>query len=270
MKPYASMVVSEGLGTMLLVLVGCSFVVLDFAPHSPVVQWIPDAGARRALTGFLFGTTGGLIAVSTLGKISGAHINPVVTLVFWLQKKLSGRLALQYVGAQLAGAIVGAFLLSRIFGSWASALHDAATLPGTSGVWVAVLGEIGSTICLVVGLLLFLRSPVLRKYTPAIFAPLYAFLVWAEAPLSGTSTNPARSLGPQLISHTWHAWWIYWVGPATGGLMGIGIMLGLFPWLWQEIEVAKLYHFHHDPHGIFRRERWHRSKPHPDHSIPWH
>jgi aquaporin Z len=94
-----------------------------------------------------------------------------------------------------------------------------------------------------------------------IFAPLYAILVWLEAPLSGTSTNPARSFGPELVSHLWHGWWVYWLGPLAGGFIGVAILLLQFPRLWQEIEIAKIYHFDHDPHHIFHRQRWHQIMP---------
>ena len=79
---------AEATGTGLLLLAGLSFVILNFGAGSPVLKWIPDPGLRRLITGFLFGTTGGLIAVSPLGKLSGAHLNPVVTFAFWVQGKL--------------------------------------------------------------------------------------------------------------------------------------------------------------------------------------
>jgi len=77
---------SELVGTALLVAVGCSFVVLDFGAGSPVAALVPGAGVRRALTGFLFGSAGALIAVSPVGKVSGAHLNPAVTFAFWLMR----------------------------------------------------------------------------------------------------------------------------------------------------------------------------------------
>ena len=83
--------VSEFVGTALLVLVGLSLVILMFGAGSPVARVVPDEGLRRLITGFLFGTTGALIALSPVGKESGAHINPVVTLGFWLMGKLDSR-----------------------------------------------------------------------------------------------------------------------------------------------------------------------------------
>ncbi len=247
---------SEFIGTALLIAVGCSFVVVDFAPSSPIVHAIASAGMRRTITGFLFGTTGGLIALSRVGKESGAHINPIVTLAFWMQRKISNKLAVLYVLGQCAGGIVGAYALS-FWGFWARTTHFAATIPGPSGNMVAVIGETAASFCLVVGLFLFLGHPKLRRFTPGLFAPLYAVMVYLEAPLSGTSTNPARSLGPELASHLWSGWWVYWVGPTLGSITAVIFMAWFMPLIHWEVRVAKLYYFHHDPYGVFHRS----SKP---------
>jgi aquaporin Z len=79
---------SELIGTALLVLGGLSCVIVMNGDGSPIPTMLPDEGARRAITGFLFGTTGALIAISAVGRISGAHINPVVSVGFWLGGKL--------------------------------------------------------------------------------------------------------------------------------------------------------------------------------------
>ena len=99
--------VSELVGTALLVLVGLTVVILMFGTGSPGAQTIPDEGLRRLITGFLFGTTGALIALSPVGTESGAHINPVVTFGFWMMGKLKSRNAVAYVLAQLTGAVLG-------------------------------------------------------------------------------------------------------------------------------------------------------------------
>jgi aquaporin Z len=72
--------------------------------------------------------------------------------------------------------------------------------------------------------------------------------LYAEAPISGTSTNPARSFGPAIISGVWQGWWIYWVGPLLGTLAAILAC----SFLAQRIEVAKLYHFESDRRRLFR------------------
>ena len=245
---------AELMGTALLVAVGLSFVILGFGQGSPVVHLIPGAGWRRLITGFLFGTTGALIALSPLGKESGAHINPVVTLGFWLIGTLRTRHALGYILAQLAGAVLGALPLMA-WGDMGRSVAFGATLPGVGyGAFWALLGEAATTFALIVGLLFFLRHRRLRPFTPALFPILYAVMVFAEAPISGTSTNPARSLGPAVISGAWHDWWVYWLGPLLGTFLGVAIyrFTGLN---WLTIEVAKLYHFGHDRYGVFRWKR---------------
>jgi aquaporin Z len=241
---------AELIGTALLVAVGCSIVILDFGASSPVTAVLPDAGARRAITGFLFGCVGGLIAVSPVGVVSGAHINPVVTLAFWLEGRMRGGVALGYVLAQLIGGTIGAVSL-RLWGTMGASVAYGATLPGPAGPWVAFLGEAGATFCLVAGLLLFVGHRRLRAFTPALFPFLYGLLVWLEAPLSGTSTNPARSLGPGLVAGDLHGWWVYWLGPLVGTLAAVELRRVLPMARSLEIEVAKVFHFRHDRYGIF-------------------
>jgi len=250
---------AEALGTALLVAVGISFVVLNFGQDSPVVQLIPNAGARRALTGFLFGTTGALIALSPLGKESGAHINPAVTLAFWLTGKLQAGHAIGYLLSQLIGAALGALPLLA-WGQMGRSVAFGATLPGQGyGTGIALLGETITTFLLIAGLFIFLRHRRLRPFTPALFPILYAAMVYLEAPVSGTSTNPARSLGPALISGDWQGWWIYWLGPLLGTLLGVAAFRLREDWL--KIEVAKLYHFGHDRYGVFNREGGLKGRP---------
>jgi aquaporin Z len=243
---------SELIGTALLVAVGLSFVILNFGNGSPVVAWLPDAGLRRAITGFLFGTTGAAIAISPIGKISGAHINPVVTLAFRITKKLTTRDAIGFILAQFIGSVAGSVPL-LLWGKMGRSIAFGGTTPGVDySIWTALAGEIVTTIGLIVGLFIFLGHKKLRPFTPLLFPFLYALMVWLEAPVSGTSTNPARSFGPAVVSGIWSGWWIYFVGPLAGMFLGLGIKQ--FSWLKKfRVEVAKIYHFRHDRYGIFKR-----------------
>ena len=248
---------AELVGTALLVLVGLSVVIADFGQGSPVVHLLPSAGVRRLVTGFLFGSIGALIALSPLGKESGAHINPVVTLAFWLMGKLKPRMALGYVAAQMVGAVVGSLPLV-IWGAMGRSVAFGATEPGAAyGVVLALAGETVTTFALIFGLFMFLRHDRLKHYTPALFPPLYALMVWLEAPLSGTSTNPARSFGPSLIANAWSGWWVYWLGPLIGTLIAVALYHAA-GWRREAITVAKIFHFAHDPHGIFHATRTER------------
>jgi aquaporin Z len=240
-------IAAELVGTALLVLVGLSIVIVMFGAGSPAVRLVPDEGLRRLITGFLFGTTGALIALSPVGKESGAHINPVVTWGFWLMGKLDSRAALSYVLAQLVGAAIGSLPLLG-WGAMGRSVAFGATLPGTGyALRSVVIGEAITTFALIGVLCIFLGFRRLRPFTPAAFPFLYAVMVYAEAPLSGTSTNPARSFGPMLISAEWHGWWIYWVGPALGTLAAVLV----FSFLAKRIEVAKLYYFESDRRRFF-------------------
>ena len=241
-------VAAELAGTALLVLVGLSLVIVMFGTGSPLPALLPSEGLRRLFTGFLFGTTGALIALSPLGKESGAHINPVVTLGFWMMGKLGTRIAIGYVAAQVVGACIGCLPLLA-WGAMGRSVALGATLPGAGYPLVVVLlGEVIATFTMVSLLSVFLGFRVIRPYTPALFPFLYAIMVWLEAPISGTSTNPARSLGPAVISGEWQGWWIYCLGPLIGAVSAVIAC----SFLAKRIEVAKLYHFESDRRRIFR------------------
>ena len=241
--------IAEMIGTGALLIGGLSVVIFKFGKGSPMAALLPDEGARRAITGFLFGSTGALIALSPVGKVSGAHINPAVTLAFWLMGKLHSKIAIGYVLAQLVGACVGVLPLLA-WGSMGRSVDFGATVPGAGYFTEAVLlGEVVTTFALVAGLCVFIGFRSLRPFTPALMPPLFSFMVWAEAPISGTSCNPARTLGPAIISGRWEGWWIFWVGPAVGALAATLAC----SFLAKEIEVAKLYQFDSDHDGLFRK-----------------
>lgn len=241
---------AELIGTALLVGVGLSIVILDFGQGSPLIQLVPNPGSRKLMTGFLFGSVGALIAFSPIGKESGAHINPAVTLGFWLIGKLKPRHLFGYVLAQLIGAVIGAAPL-LLWGQMGRSIAFGATQPGAAyGPGWALLGEAVTTSLLIFGLFFFLQHRRLQAFTPLLFPFLYALMVFFEADVSGTSTNPARSFGPAVISGNWHAWWVYWLGPLLGTLLGVSLyrLTGL---RWSTIAVAKLHHFNHDRYGVF-------------------
>jgi aquaporin Z len=249
MRVPAALLVAEFAGTALLIAGGVSIMILGFGAGSPVVSLLPDAGVRRLVTGFGFGAVGALIVVSPIGKVSGAHINPVVTLAFWLKGAIGGRLAVGYVVAQLVGALGGALPLLA-WGRMGGSVQFGATHPGAGfGPVAALLGEVVTTAALVLGLCLFVGHERLRPFTPLLFPVLYAVMVYLESPVSGTSTNPARSLGPAVVAGMWDGWWVYLVGPVAGALVGAGTHG--FTWVRRfRVEFAKLYHFEHDPHGV--------------------
>jgi aquaporin Z len=242
---------AEAVGTAVLLCLGLSLVILMFGAGSPIARLLPDENVRRPITGFLFGTLGGLIALSPLGTRSGAHLNPVVTIAFRLAGKLEWNVVFFYIMAQLLGGIAGCLPLFA-WGEMGRSVAFGATLPGAGFDTTSVfLGEVAATFTMITLLVMFLAVRKIRRFTPAIFAPIYSFLVWAEAPVSGTSTNPARTLGPALISGRWDGWWIYWAGPLLGGVLALAVC----SFMVKRIEVAKLYHFDSDRDRLFRRKK---------------
>jgi aquaporin Z len=252
LKYRSKFFISEFIGTALLLLVGLSIVIFMFGSGSPMADLIPGVKVRQMITGFLFGSVGASIALSSIGKVSGAHINPAVTMVFWLFRKLEVRLAITYILAQLTGAIAGCLPLI-IWGQLGRSINFGGTTPGTYyTVGQAFLGEIITTFIMVLLLIVFIGFRQIRQYTPYMFPILYAIMVPLEADISGISTNPARSFGPAVITGEWSSFWIYLTGPVTGALLAslAGSMLA------KRITIAKLYHFDSESEGdaLLRRK----------------
>ena len=240
---------SELVGTALLVLGGLSVVIVTFGDGSPMPRLVPSEPLRMTLSAFLFGTVGSAIALSWVGRESGAHINPAVTMGFWLMRKIDLRAAAGYIVAQLLGAWLGALPLLA-WGSMGRSVLFGATVPGEGySTAVVLMGEVVTTFGLIATLCVFLGFSHLRRYTPFVIPFLYAIMVPLEAHISGTSTNPARTFGPAVISGRWDGWWIYWIGPMVGTLIAIAVCFSII----RRIEVAKLYHFENDRRRLFHR-----------------
>ena len=240
---------AEFIGTGLLLLIGLSTVILMFGADNPVEKIVPSLVLRRVINGFLFGSIGASIALSPVGKASGAHVNPVVTMAFWLAGRLSLRDAGAYVMGQFAGAAAGCAPLLA-WGSLGASINYGVTVPGKGfSVVAAMMGEVATTFGLVAALCVFLAFHKLRNFTPAMIPVLYAIMVPLEASVSGISTNPARSFGPAVISGVWQHWWIYLAGPV------IGAFVALFACnrLAKRIEVAKLYYFETENKGVIHK-----------------
>jgi aquaporin Z len=156
-----------------------------------------------------------------MGAVSGAHLNPVVSLGFALRGNFPWRRVPSYILVQFAGAILATLMLRGLIGAHGSA---GLTLPGPGiSTTTALLWEVLLTTGLV--------SVVLGTASGAQqLGPVAAFGVGSYialaglvgGPVSGASMNPARSLGPALVLGNWTAWWAYLLGPAIGALFAVG------------------------------------------------
>lgn len=235
-------------GTTILVSAGVSVVIVMFGRGSPAVALLPNEGARRLVTGFLFGLVGALVTVSPLGRVSGAHINPAVSIAFLAEGKLAPRDALGYVVAQLLGGLVSIPLLAA-WGDFGRSVHYGATIPRAGEApWLPLLGEVCVTYALVTLIFVMASHRRTRHFTPWSIAPLFAVMVWLEAPLSGTSANPARSLGPAVLAGSLSSLWIYLLGPTTGALLAVAFLrLGMVG--VHRPPAARVAHFHLEEQG---------------------
>lgn len=214
----------EFVGTALLLAGGLSAVFLNFGATSPIAAHLPSMSARLLLTGLLFAGTGSLVALSPFGRRSGAHLNPAVTLAFWTQHKVHPHDLAGYIVAQLAGALTVVAALRLAWGSTARGLHLGATRPGHGFSPLDAAGlEMLMTASLVLMIFFFTSHTRTARWTPLGNWLLVATLVWQGAPYTGTSLNPARSIGPALLAPQLANVWVYIVGPCAGALLAAAV-----------------------------------------------
>jgi aquaporin Z len=205
---------AEALGTFLLVLAAAGGGLL----HAKGQISLSAAVVAPGLTV--------MAVILFMGAISGAHLNPVVSIAFALRRDFPWYRVAPYVLAQLVGATLAALFLLAVFGN---VEHLGATLPGPGyHPWQALLLEIALT----GGLVSVILGTASRAQNVGSVGALgvggYIALagLWA-APVSGTSMNPARSFGPALVSGDWSAYWVYVAGPLLGAVIAVGCAIVL-------------------------------------------
>lgn len=210
---------AEFIGTFWLVLGGCGSAVLAAA--------FPDVGIGLVGVSFAFGLTV-LTMAFAIGHISGCHLNPAVSVGLWASGKFDGKLLLPYIVVQVLGAIVGAGVLYVIatgqagfeVGGFAANGYGAHS-PGEYSMMAALVTEFVMTFMF---LLIILGATDARA--PAGFAPIaiglgLTLIHLISIPVTNTSVNPARSVGPALFADGGWALgqlWLFWVAPIAGAL----------------------------------------------------
>jgi aquaporin Z len=211
----------------LFMVSACGFVVLLEHPESPVRLAIADPTVRRALMGLAMGSTAVGLIYSPWGRQSGAHFNPATTLTFLHLGKVTPRDAAAYIAAQFAGGMAGVLVASLAFGELLAdrATNFAATLPGRHGVAAAFAAEVLITFVLMSVILRVSNHPARARLTGVCAGALVALYITVEAPISGMSMNPARTLGSALFARDWTALWLYFFAPPLGMLLAAEVYL---------------------------------------------
>ncbi|MBD2766581.1 aquaporin [Hymenobacter sp. BT664] len=199
--------VAEALGTAMLVAFGTGAAVVNEQTHAL------GHGGVAAAFGLVI-----IIVIQSVGSVSGAHINPAVTLAFWAAGRFPGQRVLPYLGAQFAGALAGSGLVS-LLATGDSTLG--ATLPAHSPSQA-----LGIEVILTFWLMfVILRVTAGSKEEGLLAGVAIGATVGLDAlvggPLTGGSMNPARSLAPALLSGHLSTVWVYMVGPVAGALLAV-------------------------------------------------
>jgi MIP family channel proteins len=206
---------AEFLGTFALVFFGAGAICIDFHLRASGGLGLP---AIALASGLAFA-----IMVCALGHISGGHFNPAITIAYWVTKRLSTLDSLAYWGAQLLGAIAAASFLklvmpedtgNNVFLGTPELMRD---YPRWSGM--ALEGIATFFVVLVVFATIVDERASFRSVAGFAIGLTIALGILVAEPLTGGALNPARALGPELVSRHWLNWGIYWVGPLGGGFL---------------------------------------------------
>jgi aquaporin Z len=215
------------LGTFMISAGG--FTALLEYPGSPVHNAIPNDFARLALNGFAMGLTAIALIYSPWGARSGAHMNPAVTWTFFRLGKVKPWDAVLYPIFQTLGGVVGVLLvkltLGRIFTEMP--VNYVVTVPGKAGVATALIAEVVIACGMMLMVLFMTNTPKLARFTGLCGGTLVFLYITFEAPLSGMSINPARTIASAFPSGNWTAGWIYFIAPIGGMLLAVEIYRAL-------------------------------------------
>jgi aquaporin Z len=188
------------------------------------------------------GLTAVALICSPWGQRSGAHLNPGVTLAFlWLGKVRKPDAAF-YIAAQFTGGAAGVWVASLAAGAWLRhpAVNYVVTVPGAAGTAAAFAAEAGISAVLIGTVLAASNSRSFERFTPWLAGALLACYIVIEAPVSGMSMNPARTLASAIFGGRWTALWVYFTAPPLGMLTAARLFI-----LWRggrAVLCAKLHH----------------------------
>jgi aquaporin Z len=237
--------VMEAAALGMFMLSACAFTVLLEHPGSPIHQaLVNEPLLRRMLMGLAMGLSAIVIICSPWGQRSGAHMNPAVTLTFLTLRKIAPWDAMFYIIFQFLGGLSGVWVAAVAIGPSLqdAAVNYAVTAPGPAGVGVAFLAELVISALLMTTVLNVSNHRRLSRYTPFFAGALVAMFITFEAPLSGMSMNPARTVASGWHAGEWVALWIYFTAPPLAMLLA-----------------ATVYRRRHGIHNVFCAKFHHRN-----------
>jgi aquaporin Z len=207
---------AEGIGTFFLVLIGSGAAMVN-AYTGGVITHVGIALAFAFVV---------LAMIYALGHLSGAHINPAVTIAFWSVRRFPGRDVLPYVLAQSAGGVAASLTLRWILGPVGQL---GATVPAIPTGAAFVVELLLSFALMFVIMAVATDARVAGGFAGIAVGLAVGFDALMGGPLTGASMNPARSLGPAVAGGIWEAHWLYWVAPVAGMLAAARIYEFLRP-----------------------------------------
>lgn len=202
---------AEAVATFALVFAGCGAIVVN-------------AERDQALGAVGIGAVFGLVILAMVyatGHLSGAHINPAVTVAFTATRHFPLREAAAYVPAQLVGAVAGALTLRL---AWHGTPADlGATVPSVGAGSALVYETILTALLMLVVVAVATDTRAVGSAAALAIGATVGLDALFGGDVTGASMNPARSFGPALVANTWADFWIYVVGPMLGALVGAAL-----------------------------------------------
>jgi aquaporin NIP len=200
--------VAEGMAAFALVFAGCGAIVAD-------ARYDGELGTVGVALVFGLVIMGMVYAT---GHLSGAHINPAVTLAFALTRHFPPREAGAYVAAQVTGATVGALLLLAVWPEQPAALG--ATVPSVAAGSALVYEVVLTAILMFVITAVATDTRAVGSGAAIAIGGAVGLDALFGGPVTGASMNPARSFGPALVAAEWQDFWVYLAGPLIGAALG--------------------------------------------------
>ncbi len=206
MKKY----IAELLGTYALVFFGTGAIVVNDLTNNTITHVGIALVFGAIVTAMIY----------TFGKVSGAHINPAVTIGFWLVKKITFKESVFYIIVQVIGGILASYTLHLLFPEH---LGLGATLPLGGNVMQSFTLEIILALFLMLTIMQVSSNKDYQDFTGGVVGLVVMLEAMFAGPITGASMNPARSIAPALVSGQTQHLWIYIVAPVLGVVLAIGI-----------------------------------------------